>query len=391
MESAWNACLLPEGEAVFVKQDKSYKFVLRTYRNAALVWPMSTSILQSGCRELSFNMEVSKLEWLFLFDKTSILVHPLKTKSPLRMWLEHKIPGAGIVPTSSEKPETLEAFHTARGFCGLAEDTLKKLCAEWSIPLPESVTHMKETQVLQTALLVNKKPGVDEATVKATLLQGEANLEGHDDVEVEEMEAILQDTVLSTEKDTIMKLLKSSSRKKKEEKVTEAWQKCFQNVVDGLPAAKKKEREKALAKAKAQAKAGSAKKKKEPASSSKTPPGGSSYDNRNYDPIPVQIDKLLKEAKPPAAGVYTECDNGRWKVSYSSARSHQQRSISWTSIGPRAAGKAALKQLWDWAEMYDGKPITDEAKDTLKKIQATSEVPGSVLSFGILRQPLCSS
>ncbi|CAE7229839.1 unnamed protein product [Symbiodinium sp. CCMP2592] len=142
-----------------------------------------------GCRAWTFELEVSELEFLFVFDNSSVLVHPLK------MMLR------------ANAACFLESFHTSTGLANLSEEILKRLC-----------------KALRTALLLNKNPGLEAASVKAAVMTRDGNLQ-------------------------IMKLMKSSTKKKTEVQVSEAMQKCFEDVVQNLPPNLKTARAKAQAKA----------------------------------------------------------------------------------------------------------------------------------------------
>ncbi|CAE7254979.1 unnamed protein product [Symbiodinium sp. CCMP2592] len=346
VESAWHGSLLPEGHVAFVN---NYKFVLRTYRNGALVWPMTTKILTErgeGCRAWTFDLEVSELEFLFVFDKTSVLVHPLKMMSPVRMWLAHKSSGSGVTLTSHKAACSLESFHASTGFANLSEEILKRLCKDWAVPLPKSQKALAETKALRTALLLNKNPGLEAASVKAAVMKGDGNLEGEDEFDLEEVENILQDTTLANEKDQIMKLMKSSTKKKTEVQVSEAMQKCFEDVVENL--------------------------------------SGTGGGTRTYDPVPAEIDRLLHASIPMGGKVYTDEDNGRWKIGFSTDEVHQQRSLSWTTAGGPAAGLAAVRQLWSSSELCSGEGMSEQAAKNEEAMIAARE-PGPQKTFLFLK------
>ena len=105
-----------------------YYFVVRSYRNAALAWEMSC-VNRKRPKEKEFAFKkVTKLEWLFLFNKDDYLVHKLTAHSPSRVWmLNEKQTGAGCIISSSMEPSTLEQHHTKHGFSGIPEDILKKI------------------------------------------------------------------------------------------------------------------------------------------------------------------------------------------------------------------------------------------------------------------------
>ena len=133
VETAWHASLLPEHQVVTKSSQAStaaakYYFVVRSYRNAALAWEMSC-VNRKKPKEKEFAFKkVTKLEWLFLFNKDDYLVHKLTAHSPSRVWmLNEKQTGAGCIISSSMEPSTLEQHHTKRGFSGIPEDILKKI------------------------------------------------------------------------------------------------------------------------------------------------------------------------------------------------------------------------------------------------------------------------
>ncbi|CAE7247557.1 unnamed protein product [Symbiodinium sp. CCMP2592] len=319
VESAWHGSPSPEGHVVFVKETNNYKFVLRTYRNGALVWPMTTKIPTErgeGCRAWTFDLEVSELEFLFVFDKTGVLVHPLKMMSPVRMWLAHKSSGSGVTLTSHKAACSLESFHTSTGFANLSEEILKRLCKDWAVPLPKSQKALAETKALRTALLLNKNPGLEAASVKAAVMKGDGNLEGEDEFDLEE-----------------------EAKRKPAEKASSA------------------------------------------AAPSRSGTGGGT---RTYDPVPAEIDRLLHASIPMGGKVYTDEDNGRWKIGFSTDEVHQQRSLSWTTAGGPAAGLAAVRQLWSWSELYSGEGMSEQAAKNEEAMIAARE-PGPQKTFLFLK------
>ncbi|CAE7373278.1 unnamed protein product [Symbiodinium sp. CCMP2592] len=93
---------------------------------------------------------------------------------------------------------------------------------------------------------------------------------------------------------------------------------------------------------------------------------------RVYDDVNVDVDRVLKAAVPPGVRVYTDDRNGRWSLTYSTAWAFATRSISWTQVGSKPAGRAAVEQSWDWAETFAGLAMSDEAATILKKLSVAA-------------------
>ena len=214
VETAWHASLLPEHQVVTKSSQAStaaakYYFVVRSYRNAALAWEMSC-VNRTKPKEKEFAFKkVTKLEWLFLFNKDDYLVHKLTAHSPSRVWmLNEKQTGAGCIISSSMEPSTLEQHRTKHGFSGIPEDILKKMCNEWEVGVASVPKGVSEQQALQTALTLHHDPATTAEEVLAKVFDNSGALEGECSDEIlEEVQQIMEDSVIQQDRDKISRKL----------------------------------------------------------------------------------------------------------------------------------------------------------------------------------------
>ena len=388
VETAWHASLLPEHQVVTKSSQAStsaakYYFVVRSYRNAALAWEMSC-VNRKKPKEKEFTFKkVRKLEWLFLFNKDDYLVHRLTAHSPSRVWmLNEKQTGAGCSLSSSMEPKTLEQHHTKHGFSGIPEDVLKKMCNEWEVGVATVPKGVSEQQALQTALTLHHDPATTAEEVLAKVFDNSGALEGECSDEIlEEVQQIMEDSVIQQDRDKILSILKKSDQaKQNRQKSVESLTAYFEETVKVLPPAKAAERKKSLTKKPTKKEAAPVPKdKKAEASSSQKktqdrsmdPPcePGSSYDNRHYQKLNEDIDEYLRKGKPENMHILTDPKNGRWRLTWKSAEATEQRSVSWTNVGAKLAGEEVLKQGWDWSRTYLGQDMPPEAKRWLEMIR----------------------
>lgn len=74
--------------------------------------------------------------------------------------------------------------------------------------------------------------------------------------------------------------------------------------------------------------------------------------NRLYAKLTLSSDSLLRAAAPAEVSVFTDTFNGRWRITFTSARA--QRSISWTRVGSQTAACLALRWAWGCAQTHSG-------------------------------------
>ena len=373
----WQATLQTRSSA---SADAQHFCVIRVYRHTALAWPVKyTGNKTSKAKDFAFQMDIDKLQWLFLFDKTSYVVHKLKIWSPSRVWTENrKATGAGIRFSSSSTPVTLESYHTDHAFAGLSEDIMKKMCQDWNIDTPDVPKDMSEVTALQTALVVHNKPGTSAEEVVAKVLEHSGAVESDYSGElVEEVHAVMQDAVVAQDQDKILAILKKSDKAKEaRKKNAAAVAKYFDKVVKKLPPAKQTERKKSMAAAAKADKESAAK------SSASTTSGlggssgskaaaseaGDSYLHRKYDSLDTAMDDLLRQAEPQVR-ILSDAENGRWRIKWASEGTTEQRSISWTSVGAKVAAEQTLKQAWEWSATHRGKGMSEKARKILAAIR----------------------
>ena len=238
---------------------------------------------------------------------------------------------------------------------------------------------VSEQQALQTALTLRHDPATTAEEVLAKVFDNSGALEGECSDEIlEEVQQIMEDSVIQQDRDKILSILKKSDQARtNRQKSVESLNAYFEETVKVLPPAKAAERKKSLTKKPKKKEAADVlKDKKAEASSSKKKTGesstdppcepGSSYDNRHYQKLNEVIDEYIRKGKPEHMHVLTDPKNGRWRLTWKSAEATEQRSVSWTSVGAKVAAEEVLKQGWDWSRTYSGRDMTPEAKRCLE-------------------------
>ena len=165
----------------------------------------------------------------------------------------------------------------------------------------------------------------------------------HKDCLDSELHEVVRDCMLPSEQQKILETMKAKPSAKSSE-IRERAAKVFEAAFKNLPPEKRKAGE-AGRKAKLKAEAASSKAALREA-------------NRIYDRVNVTSEQIMRAAFPPSVRCWTDEANGRWRLSYK----YLSRSISWTAIGHKAAAAMCLKQAWQWIELCEGSPMSEEAK-----------------------------
>ena len=349
VESAYRASFLPEGHCVL--QDGSLYYVVRVYDVAALCWPVTLY-----ATHVVLNMNISELSWVFVFDVESIKVRRLEAVSPIFMFDSHKAASAGITLKHHPATTILE-HHMETGFAGLKETTLRRLLSDLKISETPCGQDVPEEIALAATLMLNVNPLLSESDVVGKLLARQ-EAPGHCMFRTEDgLDEAVKDTVLSGEADKILSHVKKASEsqtKEQFEKKRKTAHTVFHKVFDTIPVEKIK-----AAKAKA------SKESKNTAASKAA--GSGKEQKRIYDKLKPAIDECLRRCVPEQVKVFTDEDNGRWKICWQKM-SLKQRSISWTHCGAVQACKVAVKQAWEWSEEHTGVSMPAKIQDKMDKL-----------------------
>ncbi|OLP87706.1 hypothetical protein AK812_SmicGene31050 [Symbiodinium microadriaticum] len=371
VEKGWWASLAPEGHGLSFPGSASVCFVVRTYRRAALVWPATLEKGSSGVETLVLDPKASSLCWVHLFNE-DVEVLELVATSPQRVlavpskagfWGSFstgyfKISQPLGVALRVQARRSLLSHHEVHGFAGVPEWSLRRLAETKKWPVAAQEPGHDEDDRLTIVCLLSLDPSlVKEDIVGRLLNRQEAAPWTFEDGGID-LESLVRDTMLATEQEQALKQLAKRqggqrSAKEVRTKVSQTYEhvaKTFAGRPDYKKAqARRKEKEKQAEKEQ-RARAAAVK--------------------RIYDDVDNNVDRALKAATPHGVRITTDEGNGRWKLAYSTAWAFATRSISWTAVGSKPAGAAALEQCWEWAETFAGITMSDEAATILKKLKA---------------------
>ena len=349
VECAYRASFLPEGHCIL--QGESLYYVIRVYDVAALCWPAT---LHST--HIALNMNISELAWVFVFEVESVQVIRMEAVSPIHMYDACKKANAGIT-LKNHRPTSVLDHHMETGFSGLKETALRRLLSDLGIPETSCGKDVPEEVALATTLMLNVNPLLSESAVVGKLLLRQQTPAVAMFGSEETLDEAIKDTVLAGEAAKILSHVKESSESKlaeqleKKKKVASL---AFGKVMDAIP----------LDKIKA-AKAKLAKEPKKPAPS--TSSSSAKDQKRVYSKLKASIDNALRQNVPDQVKVFTDEQNGRWKICWEKT-SLRQRSISRTAVGQVEACNVAVKQAWDWSEQETGIPMPQKIRDKMAKL-----------------------
>lgn len=350
VETAYRASFLPEGHCV--SMGGSLYYVIRVYDHAALCWPAASSSLG-----ISLNMQISELQWLFVFDMNNVKAVRLEAMSPLYMFQKFKKANCGITMMGQPASSLLD-FHMQDGFAGLREVALRRFMKDLGIPEPSSCGQDVPDEIsLATNIMLNVNPLLTEKEVVTKMVSRQKSPVSAVFGAEECLDEMVKDTVLGGEVDKVLshvKAVSAAASAEKVEKKIKAATKAFWTVKETIPMEKLKE-------AKAKEKA-----KKEPAASSAA---GPKEQKRTYDTLKEHVDKAVRQNVPEKVKVFTDEANGRWKICWEKT-SFKQKSISWTAVGAVAAARAAVAQAWEWSREETGCDMPAQVKEKMAKLSA---------------------
>ena len=127
-------------------------------------------------------------------------------------------------------------------------------------------------------------------------------------------------------------------------------QESYAKCMDALPASKRKEGDQE-------------RKKKEKAENAES----KSQQVRTYDPRSSSAHAAVMGSIPKECKAYADDFNGRWRLTF--VPTGQNRSVSWSACGSKAAAAVAIRQGWIWAELYNGTQMPAAVKKTLSNLE----------------------
>jgi hypothetical protein len=339
VSETWKSSLLPEGS--FVAMGSELLYVLKTFARSALAWPA-----KRDAREvLSLDMKVQQLEWLVVYDISTVQVFSARVVSHLSQHLDKRQP-RGIALQQLGAPCSLEEYHTRRGWVGLSEATLRCVFDEYDIALPMATDEGGSDMELSLAihLACHFDPDIKVQALLANVLKQQFS--GSDSTEFDDLDFDwLRDTSLENDARHIEKVVKEHATLEAKSKST--INKKIEQVKANFARStgtKEPRRVPKMKEAKVAALA-----------------------DRLYAQLSSSADQLLRAACPEDSGIWADPLNGRWRVSFKPLG--QQRSISWTKVGEKAAACVALGWLWGLKHQYDGTKVPAETEAMLRKAE----------------------
>ncbi|CAE7254869.1 Camkk2 [Symbiodinium sp. CCMP2592] len=341
VEKGWWSSLVPEGHGLAFPGSDSVCFVVRTYKRAALVWPATLDKGPSGVERLVLDTTAASLCWVHVFDE-NVEVLDLVATSPQRVLaaLNSGIScsGRGLRSLGETRPlgvafrvqarQSLLRHHELHGFAGVPEWSLRKLAQAKKWPVSVQEAGHDEDDRLAIVCLLSLDPSLVKEEVVGRLLSRQEAAPWSIDTGID-LEELVRDTMLAADQEQALKHLANRKAGQASAKdVRKRASHTYEHVAKTFACrpeykkfqAQRKEKEK---KAVQEQKARAAEAK------------------RVYDDVNVDVDRVLKAAVPPGVRVYTDDRNGRWSLTYSTAWAFATRSISWTQVGSKPAGRAA--------------------------------------------------
>ena len=329
----WKSSLLPEGEAVVLKEQLF--LVVRVYARGALMWPMRLGEHD----EYLVDCAAKRLELAYITDVDDVRVHVLQAHSFLWQRVSGETPKC-LSLRRSEGPLTLEQYHTSRGWASLGEEVLSQVHDELEIPKP-ALDDDAMQQDPEVCLQVNLTRAFDatatpECCLRRMHVATAPSNYIFDDFDLEWLRGCsLAKDVQELDEQRQQEKAKEEKNKKSREAAREVVYACFGKVPHPPKPSNK------MAKAK-----------------------WAKHMQRIYERIDKDADAVLHDLAPPDTHIFTDHDNGRWRCTYRPTK--QQKSASWTRSGSKAAVSVLLKMLWRFAtERPDSTLVTPKEVEEL--------------------------
>lgn len=351
MEDAWYTGLLPEGAVVLMQGHPLY--VVRTYKHAALVWPLTWADERSVC----FDLVAASLAWIHLFnaDAQVCSIHPRCPRAMSKTTLANQ----GIVLQAGVQTPLLE-WQASRGFEGVKEPVLRKLSCALGFGDVTWDTDDGDAEVaLSVHMMLHLDPTLTQVEVTERMLKRCAGHREVANVQEEDMVDAVVDCLLPSEQRKVMGDIAEETEKMN--KTAKLISKCaakYQAALAALPKDHfKSGQEQRKAKEKEQTK------QAKEAASANAKERARVYAERNMD-----VDQALKLSLPRSARAWADDRNGRWRLTWMPTGS--QKSISWTACGHGVAAAACLKQGWAWSELYGRESMPADVAKIVKKLES---------------------
>ena len=236
VEKAWRSALLPAGHAVVVGASTTPLFIVRTYKVAALTWPM----IRGPHNTFSFDLNAPSLYWLHLTDLESCKVFHLTAQSPLRMARLEDTRNAGIcLRAQSEVPVDLLTHHVLNGFINIGEATLRKLAQSQDWSEFGSLSGVPEEMSLVAHCMLNLSPGMLKEDFVDRVLAREQSQKYADDFLEEDLAALIKDTMLPADQEKALHAVRPSVKDKSQ--LRDSAVKVFDHAIKRLPKEKRLE------------------------------------------------------------------------------------------------------------------------------------------------------
>lgn len=271
------------------------------------------------------------LQWWVMSDYTKYEVVPIDVVSPLRMRVMQQDPEKykyGMRLLQKGDPVSIMDFHIGRGFFGIPEATLERLCVAFGIegaPSPALLKGNSATLSRSAALLRHLRPDMEEQGCERALLKKRFGEMPEDIGELRELidEDVLYSVLLADDIGAFKQWTGECERNKtqllKDGKSAKAVTVAVYHAIGGPSSRKPKPRGKAGATVKAKAKP-------------------------HWHPqILAREVWVLHELKPGPAAIFVAEYNGAFRLIYDGVR---RKSISWTLRGRPEAVCLVLKHAW---------------------------------------------
>lgn len=263
----------------------------------------------------------------------------------------------GLVFEVKSKATNLIEFQAGRGFAGLSEATMRKVCQELKWNISPSPTGVDECHHLAVVGLLNHDPRLTEEEVVQKICFRSQVEKNTPDIDDPELEQVVRDTLLVGEQDQALRELTRRRGNLTAKTLRPKVRQMYQVAAKGVKAWSDK----------ANVEARKAKEKKEVAD-------GLTFQKnieRVYAKLKVPVDVQMKALLPAAVRAWSDQKNGRWKLTYKGLHVQFGRSISWTSIGHGRAAAECVRQGWQWLEVHEGRSMPESVETKLKKLVET--------------------
>ncbi|CAL1169416.1 unnamed protein product [Cladocopium goreaui] len=336
---------------VFIRNYPLY--VLKTYKHACLVWPVTLS--DAGAIKFDENEEC--LRWVHIHDIVDVQVASVIARCP-RAMSETCLKNKGVCLLAGSTLPLLQ-WHAERGFHGVKEACLLKLNAALGFRGVTWGTDDGDAELaLSVHLMLNLDPSLTEREGRTRAMRRCNGLREVVHVQEEELVETVVDCLLPSEQRKVINDIAEETQKaSKMAKLTSHLSQKYKAALSALPKDRLKsgqERRKA--------------KEKEENDLSKKAAAGAKERARVYADRNVDADKALKASLPRQARAWADDTNGRWRMTW--VPTGTQKCISWTACGHNVAAVACLKYRWTWSEQFGYGSMPKDVANIVKKLES---------------------